>query len=431
MKTKLILLFGLLALAIAASSLSLFLFPQSKPNTMMSSPEYNDYSKDWKKVDSLVNAGLPKSALELVEIIYQKAQKEANHPQFVKSTMYKIKLKADFQEEFLETTIKDIEAVIQKSETPVKQILYSIEADLYWRYYQSNRYKFMDRTTAMNVDKKDIRTWDLKTLLDSVIDNYIASLGNSEILKKTNLKDFDAIVVSQKDSKKYRPTLYDFLAHRAIEFFRNDESSIIQPAFKFELDKENYFSKASDFQKVKIDTKDSLSLKYFALTILQDLLSFHLNDSDPAALIDADLIRFDFVRDNSTLEIKDSLFLSALLSLEKEYASHPTVSDAGYKIAEEYARLGGLYNPNISDQHKWDKKKAFDKCKEVIEKYQGSDGAQNCEVLQQQLEQQNIQLTIENVNVPEKPFLALLNFTNTPKLWFRIIRMDYDEAEKL
>ncbi len=165
MKTRLILIFGLLGLAIVASSLSVFFVSQNKSNSMMKSPEYDDYDKDWKKVDSLVGVGLPKSALDLVDVIYSKAQKESNHPQFIKSTLYKIKLKADFQEEFMETTIQDIESVIQKSGTPVKQILYSIEADLYWRYYQANRYKFMDRTTAINVDKKDIRTWDLKTLL--------------------------------------------------------------------------------------------------------------------------------------------------------------------------------------------------------------------------------------------------------------------------
>ena len=183
-------------------------------------------------------------------MIYSKAQKESNHPQFIKSTLYKIKLKADFQEEFMETTIQDIESVIQKSGTPVKQILYSIEADLYWRYYQANRYKFMDRTTAINVDKKDIRTWDLKTLLDAVIENYLSSLNEAETLKSISLKDYDVILETQKDSKIFRPTLYDFLAHRALDFFRNDESSIIQPAFRFELDSENYFSEAAEFKEI-------------------------------------------------------------------------------------------------------------------------------------------------------------------------------------
>lgn len=431
MKTKLILLTSLLAIAFVASSLTVFFNAHSKSGSMILSPDFEDYEKDWKKVDSLVDAGLPKSALDIVEVIYSKAQKESNHPQFIKSILYKVKLKSNFQEEFMESSILDIESVIQKSGTPVKQILYSIEADLYWRYYQANRYKFMDRTTAINVEINDIRTWDLKTLFNAVINNYNASLQEKEILKKISLKDYNSILETQKDSGKYRPALYDFLAHRALEFFRNDESSIIQPVFRFELDKENYFSKASDFKDIQIETKDTLSLKFYAVKILQDLISFHLNDSDPAALIDADLIRLDFVRDNSILEIKDSLYLNSLLLLEKQFASHPAVADAGYKIAVEYSMLGDLYNPKNSDKHKWDKKTAFDKCKSVIEKYPGTDGSHNCGVLQQQLERQTIGLTLDHVNVPDKLFLALVEFKNTPKLWFKIIRLNYDEERDL
>jgi hypothetical protein len=131
MKTKLFLLAGLLATAIVASSLSVFFVSQSKSNSMMKSPEYNDYEMEWKKVDSLVSAGLPKSALEMVEVIYANAQKDSNHPQFIKSTLYKIKLKADFEEEFMETTVLDIEMAIQKSGTPIRQILHSIKTNLY------------------------------------------------------------------------------------------------------------------------------------------------------------------------------------------------------------------------------------------------------------------------------------------------------------
>ena len=143
--------------------------------------------------------------------------------------------------------------------------------------------------------------------LDAVIENYLSSLNEAEILKIISLKDYDVILDMQKDSKIFRPTLFDFLAHRALDFFRNDESSIIQPAFRFELDREYYFSQANEFVELKIEIRDTLSLKFYAVEILQDLISFHLNDKDPTALIDADLIRLDFIRDNSILDLKTAL----------------------------------------------------------------------------------------------------------------------------
>ncbi len=48
-----------------------------------------------------------------------------------------------------------------------------------------------------------------------------------------------------------------------------------------------------------IRTKDSLSLKFYAIKLYQDLIDFHLDDDEKDALIDVDLARLNFVRRNS------------------------------------------------------------------------------------------------------------------------------------
>ncbi len=132
-KSKILYFTGLLILVIFISGFSIS--NQSCNHSQAPNPpiDYGFYEKDWKKVDSLISAGLPKSALEITENIYNKARQENNHPQFIKATLYKIKLKADFEEEFIETTIADIKAEIKVAEAPAKQLLHSILADVYWR----------------------------------------------------------------------------------------------------------------------------------------------------------------------------------------------------------------------------------------------------------------------------------------------------------
>ena len=180
--------------------------------------DYPKYLSDWAKVDSLEKRGLPQSALEVVREIYVKAKAEENHPQFIKASLYTLKLQSDFEEDFMEKTIADLNEEIAQSQSPVKQILHSIQAELYWRFYQSNRYKFLNRTTGGDINSNDIKTWDLNHLLDVVIKNYLASLENPDDLKRTHLKDYDAILDTSKHSKECRPSLYDFLAHRAVDF---------------------------------------------------------------------------------------------------------------------------------------------------------------------------------------------------------------------
>ena len=97
MKTKLFIFIGLLGIALIASSFTFFCTSCNSANSMVPPPDYNIYEQEWEKVDSLVNIGLPKSALELVEKIYSKAKNENNSPQFIKATLYKIKLKAYFE----------------------------------------------------------------------------------------------------------------------------------------------------------------------------------------------------------------------------------------------------------------------------------------------------------------------------------------------
>ena len=431
MKTKLLFIFSFIAVLLIISSFTNCYQSHSSENFMNPVPQYDNYDSDWKKVSSYENRGLPKSALKVVEIIYEKAKKENNSPQFIKAIIYKVKLKSEFGEDFMEEAIAGIQKQIKESSTPESQILHSIEAELYWRYYQSNRRKFLDRTTTGNFDNSDIKTWDLKHLLNAVRINYLASLDNSGELKQTNIAAYEAILDTAENSKEYRPTLYDFLAHRAIDFFSSDESSIVQPSYRFEIDKEEYFADATTFSKLKPVTKDSLSLKYYALTLLQDLTAFHLKDKNPTALVDVELQRLQFVRQYSVIENSDSLYLASLQEIETEYSNYPVSTDASYLLASLHSEWGQKYNPLQSDKYKWELKTAYEICNKAFTMFPKSKGATNCQLLKQRIEKINLEVTTEKVNIPGKPFLALAEYKNINKLWFRVVKADYREFETL
>ncbi len=429
MKTKLLFILGFITILLIISSFTNCY--QSHSNFMDPVPQYKNYDSDWKKVESYEKQGLPKSALKVVEEIYEKAKDDGNSPQFIKATIYKIKLKSEFGEDFMEEAIADIQKQINEASTPEKQILYSVEAELLWRYYKSNRRKFLDRTTTDNFENNDLKTWNLKHLLNAIGKSYLSSLEEPEMLKKTNILEFEAILDTAKNSTQYRPTLYDFLAHRAIDFFSNDESSIVQPAYRFEINNKDYFAGAESFIKIAPVTKDSLSLKYYALTLYRDLIAFHLKDKEPAPLVDVDLQRLKFVRQNSVLENKDDLYLSALERVEKHYSDYPVSTDATYLLAQLHNELGGKYNPLNSDKYKWEIKTAYEKCNDAILKFPGSNGAKNCRILKERIEKKSLEITTGNVNIPDKPFLALVEYKNIDKLFFRIVKADFTEFEKI
>ena len=403
----------------------------------------NNYAKEWTKVDSLYRKGLPKSAIEVVEKVYEISKKENNASQIVKSIIYKLKLEAETEEDSEFKAIEKLKKELDNSIFPLKPVLNSMLAQLYWNYYTYNRYKIMNRSVTINYSSDDINTWDVKKFLKEVVDNYLLSLKDAEKLKKVKIDIYDAVISKGEGTRQFRPTLYDFLANRAIDFFMNDEAYLTVPAYKFEIDNPVYFAKPEEFTKYAITSNDTFSLKLYTIKLLQDVVAFHINDATPDALIDAELKRLDFVKTNSTVDDKDSLFLNALLNLKKVYDGKTAVTDIIFKIASVYNNSASTYNPLESERHKWDNRTAIQYCEEAINKFPNSYGAKECRILENNIKVKSLSITNEEANIPSKPFKVLIKYRNSNQqsairnqqingiVYVRIIKLDYDEDKVL
>ncbi len=426
---------SLLLLVITSASISMFSFKTKDEPVMLSFPKGSTYEKEWKKTDSLVKLGLTVSALDVVDAIYKKGKTDANAAQLVKSIMYRLRLKQQVQENANFNAIADLNEEIKKSSFPLTPILHSILAELYQQYYTQNRWKFSQRTQVVSVNQEDISTWDLKMLFDQIIKHHLQALINSDSLRRTPLNMYDAILEgATMDSRKLRPALYDFIAHRALDFLMNDEPDVIRPAYKFELTSADYFKPSSEFSKLSISTRDTLSTKYYATRILQDLLAFHSGDTDPSALIDADLKRLNFVKNHSATGMNDSLYLQALLLLEQQFINYPSSAEVSLTIAQVYAEKAKKYDPRRQEDtepertDKWLNKKALEKCELALRGFPQSFGARQCQNLEVTIKAKSMSFTLEKVNLVHKPFRAYLSYKNIKKLYARVVSADFEKV---
>ena len=281
---------------------------------------------------------------------------------------------------------------------------------------------FSNRTETVNFDNEDFQTWDLSRLIREITKYYHASLEESDKLKKISIKEFEDILVYANNEYAYlRPTLFDLLAHQALQFFANDEASVTEPVYKFELKSERDFSPAEDFVEIKYETKDSLSLKFYAIQLYQQLIAFHLDDKEKAALIDVDLARLNYVRSQSVNNEKDELYIEAIIKMENKFNDVPYSTLISFNKAQYYYSEGTKYDPNGSDDYKWDTKKALEICNTAIEKYPDTFGAGQCRWLQNQILMKSLSVQTEYGNLPEQPFLALVSYKNVNKIYLRVI----------
>lgn len=426
-----------LALILAGTTLiSLGFFSRtltSKSETMLTFGKGDTYEKLWKRVDSCEKKGLTESALKVVEVLYSKAKAENNAAQFVKAVIHRMKFES-YKEEFsLEKSIFKLRDEANAAKYPVKPVLQSILADAFNQYFQNNRWKFYERTSTVNFKNDDIETWDLKAINYAIISNYKASLENADSLKRTKVDIYDDVLQQgTSECRQWRPTLYDFLAHRALGFFMSSEVDVARPAARFTVNSEEFLKPYSDFLNTTItNPSDSLETKYYALQLMQDLTRFHKNDDKPDALIDVELLRLDYIHNNSQNTKKDTLYFNSLKAIQSKFSNSERVTEIDSRLANWYLQKAAEYKPLEGDAYKWHKKTAKEICEAAIAKFPKSYGALECKNIIAGIKSKTFNLSIEEVNEPGKPFRALVTSQNINKLYFKVVKTSSQELREL
>jgi TonB-dependent SusC/RagA subfamily outer membrane receptor len=399
--------------------------------TIFSQIKMNDYATQWKKVDAFEKKGLTKSALKEVLSIYNLALKENNDAQQIKSCMYQIKYRNMVEEDANENNIFFIDTLIAKAKAPAKNILQSIQAELFWQYVQNNRWQIKDRTKLTEEKSKDITTWSLEKLHHTIGKLYKASLSNETILKTTKLDGFDAILTKGINTRQLRPTLYDFLAHRALSYFTTGESDLTKPAYQFSINESEAFAPAKEFSSYNFKTKDTTSLYHKAILLFQEVIKFHLNDATPDALIDVDLERLMFVNNYGVMDGKEKLYETALKNIEDRYPTNAQSSRAMFARAQLYYNRGSRYKPIDNEENQYEIKRAKELLDATIAKFPKSEGAINAQNLVQSILQPSLNLITEKVNVINQPFRTLVQYKNIKTVYLRLIKISRDELKKI
>lgn len=395
-------------------------------------PPVFDYEKAWKEVSEFESKGLPESALNVVNNIYKNAKTEKNSGQLVKAIIHKLKFTDYKEEDAFIKNLNSLKAEARQASFPERPLLHSMLAEMYWQYYQNNRYQFMNRTKTVGFDDSDIETWSLDKIVEQTFEHYKLSLADEDVAKKESIEIYQPVLnEGNKLGRSYRPTLYDFLAHRALAFYTSQEPDITRPAYTFTLDKEEYFAPAADFTKLQFATDDTLSMKFHALKTLQDILQFHLKDNDKNSFVEVDLQRLQFVRSHLILANKTELYLKALDALEQSVISDPSSGKVTAARARVFVETAVHYKPLLSDDHKWDLKTAMEICEGGKNRFPDSDGSILCENIQEDIRNKNISAVIEATNVPGVPFRSLIKYKNFTTLHYRIINVTRDEVRTL
>jgi uncharacterized protein YfaS (alpha-2-macroglobulin family) len=375
-----------------------------------------NYDAHWKKVEEFNKKGLPKSALTEVNAIYAQALKQKEDVQLVKSLMARTEYMEDTEENESEKILQELNTHITQFNGPVKALFLSMKGQLLLNYLQQNRYKLYRRTAVENDTTTDVTAWTIDRLNKEIAIAFEASLEQKTVLQQASLAKYDPILIKGQNTRELRPSLYDLLAHRALDYFKSGETSVSRPADQFELQDTAAFAPVNVFAAHHFVTTDTASLQYHALLLLQDLLRFHEKDNK-AILLDLDLERIAYMNQVGVMPDKDALYLKLLKEMEQTYSEVKESTQITYLLAQSYYQKGNSQTDKASGEMILLAKTL---CEKAIKQAPESLGGINCAFLLEQIKNKSLKLETELANLPAIPFRTLVTYKNVGKIYLRV-----------
>lgn len=379
---------------------------------------YQEPSALWRQVAEADAKGLPKTGIAVVEKIISEALRRKDFPEAAKGIAKKLNLEGNIEGNKPEEKLVRMEAEINASPAGMRPILQAIKAHWFWHYFQQNRWRFMGRSTAFAGEGKDIRTWDIKRIYSEIGKSFDNALKDDKALKVLAVSDYSVMLQKGTIPDKYRPTMFDFLAYEAIGFYASGEQAGAKPEDSFNLEATGpIFDSVESFVRWNPKSSDSDSPVLKAAKLHQSVLSFHIDDKDKTALLDADLHRLRFGWNKATGSEKNHRYKSSLESFSKANPGHELSAMAQYQLAGVLQSEGSL-------------EKAREAAMAGMKAHPDSPGGKLCHNLVANIEAKSLAVLAERAWAEPWPGIKV-TYRNINRVHFRVIGADFIERLKI
>ena len=412
-------------IALVAVGVLAFAMPSKTPDTPDNpkTPK-NNYETMWKIVKENLEKDLPESAEKELNAIEEKASKDKNQTQLLKTWLYR--------QNIMQITVEEDpqQAFIQYAETKVGQLdelhdalLHEEIAKAYADYLESNEWRINENLPIDgDLSKVEMKYWDKESFRTCINQHYHEALKPVEALKKAKTEDFMVLYENKNNNEEYieyEASLFEFMFHRVANYYQEQAD-----ADDVEGETDAWWLPAKDFVKADLGKDDNPLTK--CLKIYQDLIAYNLKTNNEEVLIYNDFKRFGFV--NSILK-KDAQYQAAMEGLKAQHENNPLSAEITSLIAQN---LMSQYEGNSSDSTYFDNyKKAKAMCEQAIAKFPKSKGAKNCQNIIKRIEEPQVDLSLNSVQLPNEAIPAVLEYRNTTAPYYRIVKVSEKELKKL
>lgn len=378
-----------------------------------------NYEKQWEKVIENEANGEIKPAALLVDLIYEKAQKDKNEPQLIKAFFFRSKYMQVIEEDAQFKIVKNIQADIKNVSPVAKAILNSLYAQILEKIYTKNTSQIRSIRNIKEYPRDDYRQWGAENFKKEINIVYTKSLENSEILYNTPLTNFNAIIDFAPALIHSKRSLYDFLAEQYLDYLWNNTNIKYHSYFTENLS--SLFGNSEQFLALK--KSDSLvDLATTGLKLLHDIENHYYSNNDKLNLERATLRRLNYMDEIYTNE-KNPYYLNTIEQLAKNNTKTPFTYAIKLIQAKLLKRQSNkkLFGNNLI--------KAVALCDEIINDKKNNDFVSEAINLKNTLVNKTASIWMEGYIAPDSPSLATINFQNVDSIGVSFYRIPNNANE--
>lgn len=188
----------------------------------------------WGRKSDAPDFAYPQQVIKNAEAMLDKAIKDGDGRGVVTALIQAGLAQTAISPDSLPSVVRRIESVAAAEKDAVtRSLLELLNADIYGAYYQENSYD-LDRRPPLANPGSDITLWSGKEFKDTITGLYKAALSRESALRGARLADYESIIVGDKSTELFYPTLFDFASVRAVDGIsqlNNSTVRLLSPMF--------------------------------------------------------------------------------------------------------------------------------------------------------------------------------------------------------
>jgi hypothetical protein len=189
------------------------------------------YEAEWRQIDSLIEQELPQSAQTAVQTLAEQAEQEGEGTHVLKAKLYAAELQSQLEDEGSWAGLQALTEAMAGSQGAERAVLASILGQAYLSYAQHNQWQLRDRTRTTEAPTAEEASWTLPDFYRKATELFLLSLADTST-RRVQWQEFSPLVIpGTQQAQSLRPTLYDILLHRALDYFRQQDALVGDPTY--------------------------------------------------------------------------------------------------------------------------------------------------------------------------------------------------------